>query len=135
MALCLYDHLVVSKVLDGRLPDFVSGDKDGIEAYLSAEHVAVVKNLMSGQPSSQGGATATANPGKRKRNKEGGGGNRGGGGNSKQDFTAECLKWNFTTCELDDCNRKHVCIHCKAAHKGKNCKLDRDQLVHNPKQT
>ena len=102
--------------------------------------MTVVRNLMANQSQPPPSGNVSNAGGHRRRRNRGG----GGGGNrydntryeaNQQNFIPECLKWNFTECDYDDCSRRHVCIHCKSnSHKGKQCKLDRDQQIRSQNQ-
>lgn len=119
--LARYDYKVVTRVIDRKLPCFVGGDNRSVEAHLSAEHMQHVGATSQSLPANnQGGA--------RKRSRRGGGGAPRFERPDERDreFTNICLNWNFTSCNYENCSRRHVCKHCQADHKGKNCSLDRD---------
>ena len=122
-ALALYDYSVVSRVLDRKIPRFMAADVFSVNAHLSAEHLAVVETLLANQKS-QGNQGGSSNSSRRSRR---GGGGGGGPRLSRDPSDNICRKWNFTLCDYQDCRWSHICYHCQGGHKGKDCKLDRNQ--------
>ena len=122
-ALVLYDYSVVSRFLEGKISKFVAGDVPSINAHLSAEHLAVVESLLASQKSQN--SQGNSQQGSRR-------GRRGGGGAPRFNRDSKdhiCRKWNFMLCDYQDCRWSHICYHCFGGHKGKDCRLDRNQLA------
>ena len=100
-ALASYDHKVVTRVIEGDLPDFVSGDTTSVEFHLSAEHISLVERMLSSNTQYSGGSSS--NPpgsGRNRRRRQRG----GGGGGPRNDWPNHvCWKWNNTQCDFDPC--------------------------------
>ena len=121
-ALALYDHKVVSRVIERKIPKFTAGDVESVNAHLSAEHMTVVETLLAQQKSGGSGQQQS----RRRRQGQGGWGPRSNQGQENR-MNQVCRKWNFTLCDYQDCRWAHICCHCSGGHKGKDCRFDRNQ--------
>ena len=115
-ALARYDHRIVTKVMDRRLPEgFIGNDAESVSEHLSAEHMTAVKDILA---KSQGKFQQSGRGRSRRRN------NRGGG--RRVDCpSGVCPTYNFNWCDNNDCSLKHVCAGCGGYHKAKNCRSEK----------
>ena len=123
-ALAMYDHKVVSSVMDGSIPKFIAGYEEAVNCHLSAEHLSIVETLVAQK--NQG--NSQQHQGSKRRRRQGGGGGPRFDQRQDQQYPSICKKWNFMLCDYADCRWAHICWHCNGGHKGKDCSLDRNNV-------
>ena len=105
-----YEHKVTTKVVEGKLFEFVSAEHDAMGSCLGADRMCSDAEMQRLQQPAQRGQRGGQRGGRR------GGQNRGG-----YVPLDTCIKWNYTTCDWQNCIKLHICEVCRGQHRARSC--------------